>query len=164
MPAKKYQVTLGCGLIGIGRPWGFVATQVPTEAEAFSFLEHAFRLGIRYFDTAPSYARSEARLGSFLRGLTREQRKEVVVATKFGESWDETAQDVVVDHSLDALTRSLDQSLNLLGHNQCLADSQDDARGAAQSGDCESMGIRRNRKRTAVRRQHKRCRVSTDRL
>jgi aryl-alcohol dehydrogenase-like predicted oxidoreductase len=115
MPAKKYKVTLGCGLIGIGRPWGFVASEVPTEAEAFSFLEHAFELGIRYFDTAPSYAFSEARLGSFLRRLTRQQRKEIVVATKFGECWDEAAQDAVVDHSLDALTRSLDQSLNLLG-------------------------------------------------
>lgn len=43
MPAKKYQVALGCGLIGIGRPWGFVPSVVPTEAEAFSFLEHAFQ-------------------------------------------------------------------------------------------------------------------------
>jgi aryl-alcohol dehydrogenase-like predicted oxidoreductase len=115
MPAKKHQVTLGCGLIGIGRPWGFVASEVPTEAQAFRFLEHAFELGIRFFDTAPSYAFSEARLGSFLRRLTREHRKQVVVATKFGESWDESSQDVVVDHSLDALTRSLDRSLNLLG-------------------------------------------------
>jgi len=115
MPTKKYRVTLGCGLIGIGRPWGFVASDVPTEAEALRFLEHAFELGIRYFDTAPSYALSEARLGCFLRRLTREQRKEAVVATKFGECWDQAAQDVVVDHSLDALTRSLDQSLNLLG-------------------------------------------------
>jgi aryl-alcohol dehydrogenase-like predicted oxidoreductase len=115
MPAKKHQVALGCGLIGIGRPWGFVPSEVPTEADAFRFLEHAFELGIRYFDTAPSYAFSEARLGSFLRGLTREQRKQIVVATKFGETWDEAAQNVVVDHSLDVLTRSLDQSLNLLG-------------------------------------------------
>jgi aryl-alcohol dehydrogenase-like predicted oxidoreductase len=115
MPAKKYHVALGCGLIGIGRPWGFMATEVPTEAETFRFLEHAFELGIRYFDTAPSYALSEARLGSFLRRLTPEQRQEVVVATKFGERWDEAAQDVTVDHSLDVLTRSLDQSLNLLG-------------------------------------------------
>lgn len=115
MPTKKYRVALGCGLIGIGRPWGFVPSEVPTEAGAFSFLEHAFELGIRYFDTAPSYAFSESRLGRFLRRLTPEQRKEVVVATKFGECWDGAARDVVVDHSLDALTRSLDQSLNLLG-------------------------------------------------
>jgi aryl-alcohol dehydrogenase-like predicted oxidoreductase len=112
---KKYQVSLGCGLIGIGRPWGYAPTEVPTEAEALRFLEHAFKLGIRYFDTAPSYALSEARLGSFLRRLTPEQREEVVVATKFGERWDESARDVRVDHSLDVLTRSLDQSLKLLG-------------------------------------------------
>jgi aryl-alcohol dehydrogenase-like predicted oxidoreductase len=85
MPAKNHQVALGCGLIGIGRPWGFVASEVPTEEEAFSFLQHAFELGIRYFDTAPSCAYSEARLGSFLCKLTREQRQEVVIATKFGE-------------------------------------------------------------------------------
>jgi aryl-alcohol dehydrogenase-like predicted oxidoreductase len=115
MQARKPRVRLGCGLIGIGRPWGYVATEVPTEAQTFKFLEHAFELGIRYFDTAPSYAFSEARLGKFLRSLTREQRNEVVVATKFGERWDENAQNVVVDHSLDTLIQSLDQSLNLLG-------------------------------------------------
>jgi aryl-alcohol dehydrogenase-like predicted oxidoreductase len=92
-----------------------VATEVPTERETFKFLEHAFELGIHYFDTAPSYAFSEARLGNFLRSLTREQRKEVVVATKFGERWDKVAQDVVVEHSLDGLIQSLDQSLKLLG-------------------------------------------------
>ena len=57
----------------------------PRNEEAFSFLQHAFELGIRYFDTAPSCAYSEARLGSFLCKLTREQRQEVVIATKFGE-------------------------------------------------------------------------------
>jgi aryl-alcohol dehydrogenase-like predicted oxidoreductase len=115
MRAKNHPISLGCGLIGIGRPWGYVATEVPTERETFKFLEHAFELGIHYFDTAPSYAFSEARLGNFLRSLTREQRKEVVVATKFGERWDKVAQDVVVEHSLDGLIQSLDQSLKLLG-------------------------------------------------
>jgi aryl-alcohol dehydrogenase-like predicted oxidoreductase len=115
MQAKEHSVSLGCGLIGIGRPWGYVATEVPTEPESLKFLEHAFELGIRYFDTAPSYAFSEARLGRFLRSLTREQRQETVIATKFGEIWDEVARDVVVDHSLDTLIRSLDRSLQLIG-------------------------------------------------
>jgi aryl-alcohol dehydrogenase-like predicted oxidoreductase len=115
MRFKEHQVSLGCGLIGIGRPWGYVATEVPTEAETFKFLEHAFELGIRYFDTAPSYALSEARLGKFLLSLNREQFKEVVVATKVGERWDEVTQNVVISHSLDALIQSLDRSLKLLG-------------------------------------------------
>jgi aryl-alcohol dehydrogenase-like predicted oxidoreductase len=108
------KVSLGCGLIGIGRPWGYVASEVPTEAETRRFLEHAFELGIRYFDTAPSYALSEARLGKFLRSLSSEQRKEVVVATKFGERWDETTQAAVVDYSLEVLIESLDHSLEML--------------------------------------------------
>ena len=81
-------VTLGLGLVGIGRPWGHVPGEVPREADAIALLEFAVSLGIRYFDTAPSYGLSEERLGLFLDLLGAVERRAVTVATKFGEHWD----------------------------------------------------------------------------
>lgn len=107
-------VELGCGLIAIGRQWG-TTPEVPSEADALHFLESAYESGIRFFDTAPSYGLSEERLGKFLQSLPADQRNEVTVATKFGEHWDKESQTSFVDHSLEALRRSLDQSIRLLG-------------------------------------------------
>lgn len=106
---------LGIGLIGIGRPWGQVNPVVPEERQARALLERAFTLGIRFYDTAPSYGVSEERVGDFLRTLTVEQRRSIRVATKFGEHWDPDRHEPFVDHSRAALRRSLDQSLERLG-------------------------------------------------
>lgn len=109
-------VQLGLGLIGIGKPWGYRPTEVPSEAEALAFLEHAWKLGIRYFDTAASYGASEERLGLFLKRLSAGERAQLTIATKFGEHWDLAAQQPYVDHSFAALKASLDLSLERLGH------------------------------------------------
>jgi aryl-alcohol dehydrogenase-like predicted oxidoreductase len=109
------EVRLGLGLIGIGKPWGYVPGEVPPEAEVRRFLEGAFQLGIRYFDTAASYGCSEQRLGDFLRTLTPAARASITVATKFGEHWDEAAGEPYVDHSFSALARSLERSRERLG-------------------------------------------------
>ncbi|MEO8371539.1 MAG: aldo/keto reductase [Candidatus Solibacter sp.] len=111
----EQQIEFALGTIGIGKPWGFANAVVPSEYEALELLERAFTLGIRYFDTAPSYGVSEERLGRFLRSLTAEDRAAVRVATKFGEHWDASAGEPFVDHSYDALARSLDGSLERLG-------------------------------------------------
>jgi aryl-alcohol dehydrogenase-like predicted oxidoreductase len=106
---------LGLGLIGIGRAWGYVPGEVPSPCDALALLEYAFDLGIRYLDTAPSYGTSEERLGRFLKSLTASERRELTIATKFGEHWDAAKGEPFVDHSLDALKRSLDTSLERLG-------------------------------------------------
>ncbi len=108
---------LGLGLIGIGKPWGHAPRPVPAEAEALRLLAFAWDLGIRYFDTAPSYGDglSEIRLGLALRGMTRAQRAAALIATKMGEHWDPAAGGPYADHSYDALCRSLDRSLERLG-------------------------------------------------
>ena len=109
-------VQLGLGLINIGMTWGARPVPVPGEAEAVAFIESAYALGLRMFDTAPSYGdTSEARLGLFLKTLSSEQRGLVTVATKFGEHWDSTKGAAYGDHSYDALCRSLEQSLRRLG-------------------------------------------------
>jgi aryl-alcohol dehydrogenase-like predicted oxidoreductase len=108
-------VQLGLGLINIGMQWGARPVPVPGETEAVAFVEAAYRLGFRLFDTAPSYGDSEVKLGAFLKSLTREQRGLVTVATKFGEHWDLEKGAAYADHSYDALCRSLERSLRRLG-------------------------------------------------
>ena len=108
-------IEFGLGTIGIGKPWGFANPQVPDESRALALLEKAFALGVRYFDTAPSYGVSEQRLAIFLRTLTPAERAQVRIATKFGEHWDAVCSEPFVDHSFDALRRSLDGSRERLG-------------------------------------------------
>jgi aryl-alcohol dehydrogenase-like predicted oxidoreductase len=110
------RLTLGLGLIGIGKPWGHTAADVPNETQVRQLFETAFTLGIRYVDTAPSYGVSEQRLSTFLSSLTTVQRASLALATKFGEHWDSSSQQPFIDHSYDALARSLDVSLERLGH------------------------------------------------
>jgi aryl-alcohol dehydrogenase-like predicted oxidoreductase len=88
---------------------------VPTEPAAREFLDFAFQAGVRYFDTAPSYGSSEERFGEFLSSLTPAGRASITVATKFGEHWDDTRNEPFVDHSYDALARSLERSARRLG-------------------------------------------------
>jgi aryl-alcohol dehydrogenase-like predicted oxidoreductase len=108
-------VELGLGLIAIGRPWGFVKTPLPSDAESKNFLTEAVQLGVRFFDTAPSYGLSERRLGAFLKTLPASELRQLTIATKFGEHWDEDSNQLYVDHSYDALSRSFDRSMQVLG-------------------------------------------------
>jgi aryl-alcohol dehydrogenase-like predicted oxidoreductase len=108
-------IELGLGLIGIEKPWGHRPGSVPDEKSALDLLANAYNLGIRHFDTAASYGLSEERVGRFLKQLTAAQRDHIFVATKFGEHWHRVRQEPFVDHSYDALRRSLDTSLERLG-------------------------------------------------
>ena len=105
---------LGLGLISIGRAWGFRPAPPPSEGEVRALLDAALAAGIRFFDTAPSYGSSERRAGTFLRGLDKARLTGLTIATKCGEHWDEAAGAPYVDHSYDALCRSIDRSLERL--------------------------------------------------
>ncbi|MCU1236328.1 MAG: aldo/keto reductase [Candidatus Solibacter sp.] len=91
-------IEFGLGTIGIGKPWGFANPEVPDERHAQELLERAFTLGVRYFDTAPSYGVSEQRIATFLAGLPTADRAEPYV-----------------DHGFGELRRSLDGSTERLG-------------------------------------------------
>ena len=108
-------VELGLGLIGIGREWGDIPSPIPNESETVEFLKKSVDLGISFLDTAPAYGSSERKLGLFLNSMDDEERKKIFISTKFGEHWDEEKKQSYVDHSYNALCRSIDQSLNLLG-------------------------------------------------
>ena len=110
------KVQLGLGLIGIGKEWGYIKSTVPEEKEALQFLEFAYRSGITFFDTAPSYGASEQRLGNFLKTLTPKERQKIIVASKFGDHWNNQSGTAYVDHSYDALRASLDNTLLHLEH------------------------------------------------
>lgn len=109
------RLELGLGLLSIGRVWGIGRSEPPDEAATHALLVAAIECGIRVFDTAPAYAASEARLGSFLRTLAPAIRSGLVIMTKAGEHWDREAGTSFIDHGRDALCRSIDRSLELLG-------------------------------------------------
>lgn len=106
---------LGLGLLSIGRAWGVTQSAPPDEGTAQTLLAKALELGIAIFDTAPAYAESEARLGRFLASLEPSARQGLTIMTKMGEHWDFERGTSFVDHSLDALLRSIDRSLEILG-------------------------------------------------
>jgi D-threo-aldose 1-dehydrogenase len=112
---------MGCAVIG-----GMY--QTCSEADARAAIDEAWRLGLRYFDTAPYYGftLSEHRLGTALR---ERPRNEYVVSTKAGRLMmpDASVQPgtndwaaplpfrPVFDYSYDAILRSHADSLQRLG-------------------------------------------------
>lgn len=48
-------VSLGLGLLSIGRAWGYRQGLPPAEEDALALLRHTVSRGITYFDTAPAY-------------------------------------------------------------------------------------------------------------
>ena len=113
---------LGLGLVSIGRVWGVRQSAPPDADEAQKLLSRAVELGIAIFDTAPAYAESEARLGRFLAGLEPSRRQALTIMTKMGEHWDFERGTSFVDHSRDALVRSIDRSLASSRLHRCAPD------------------------------------------
>jgi aryl-alcohol dehydrogenase-like predicted oxidoreductase len=105
---------LGLGLVSIGRTWGVHGGQPLSDSAAHELIIGAVSLGITFFDTAPAYGASEALLGQALASLGA-QREALTIATKMGEHWVDDNSPTTVDHSYDALCRSLDRSIKLLG-------------------------------------------------
>ncbi|MES2822658.1 MAG: aldo/keto reductase [Pseudomonadota bacterium] len=102
---------LGLGTVKFGRNQGVKfpeAFALPSDSQARELLRLARDLGINLLDTAPAYGVSEERLGGLLRG----DRKEWVICSKAGESFD--GEESRFDFSPAALRKSLDQSLRLL--------------------------------------------------
>jgi aryl-alcohol dehydrogenase-like predicted oxidoreductase len=120
---------LGLGLAALGRP-GYINlghggdldgqySVLAMEARAHRVLDAAWRAGVRYFDAARAYGRSERFLASWLvlRGYAPD---EVTVGSKWGISytadWEIHAeQHEARDHSAGALRRQLAESREMLG-------------------------------------------------
>ena len=102
---------VGFGTAPLASAPGWRKGQPIPEAQALQTLQTAFDLGIRFFDTAPSYGRglAETRTGKFFSQLPRDQ---FVVATKVG--FIITGDDMHRDYSRDGVLRSLEDSLKRL--------------------------------------------------
>jgi D-threo-aldose 1-dehydrogenase len=112
----------GLAIPTLGAGGGSALCAVP-EAEAAAILDHAYRSGIRYFDTAPFYGRglSEHRLGAFLRS---KPAGDYILSTKVGRLLrrDPAAAgpgrlgfEVAYDYSRDGIMRSVEDSWQRLG-------------------------------------------------
>ncbi|MFF2951694.1 aldo/keto reductase [Kitasatospora sp. NPDC057965] len=145
-------VELGLGLIGIGRPWPTPESVVCPTEQAWALLDRAVELGVRLFDTAAAYGRSEAVLGEYLAGLPADRREELLIATKCGEAWP-AAEGARPDHSLGALEASFERSRRLLGRidllqlHKCTVDDLHDEHllawfeGLRTSGEVGAVGV-----------------------
>jgi len=109
---------------------------ITSEDQAQATLEEAWRLGIRYFDTAPWYGntKSEHRIGTFLR---QKPRSDFVISTKIGRVYFRPGDpedfktskwmkrwagglpfDLRFDYTRDGILRSYEDSLTRLGLNR----------------------------------------------
>lgn len=125
------QITpLGLGLAALGRP-GYINLGhardlaanydvAAMEAHAHQVLDAAWEAGIRYFDAAHSYGRSEAFLGSWLTQRHIDPTA-VTIGSKWGYTytaeWQVEAEDhEIKEHSLPVLERQIQESRGLLGN------------------------------------------------
>lgn len=115
---------LGLGLAALGRPdyINIRTTNVNKSVaafkeNAFTMLDHAYELGIRYFDTAPSYGKGEQFL---LDWKNQREHKDLVLGTKWGytyvANWEIgfNGEHEIKEHSLAKLKEQWQTSKNLL--------------------------------------------------
>ncbi len=102
---------LGLGTVKIGRNAGVKYPEpfdLPADEEVAALLGAALDEGVTFWDTAPAYGRSEARLGPWVRA----HRARLFLSTKAGESFEDGVSRH--DFSADAIRRSLEESLRRL--------------------------------------------------
>jgi aryl-alcohol dehydrogenase-like predicted oxidoreductase len=109
---------LGMGCWAIGGPFWFGTQPLGwgevDDKESVAAIHKALDLGITFFDSANIYGcgHSERILGSALKGV----RKEVIIATKFGNTFNEsTRQKTGQDASPEGIRKACDDSLQRLG-------------------------------------------------
>lgn len=106
----KNQSRLVCGCSGLGGVWRPIE-----EKDAIGTIIHALENGIRVFDTAPSYNKSQEYLGKALKNWTGEKP---FISTKIGRLKADRAEDTIVDYSTKTMRESLYNSLEVLGLDQ----------------------------------------------
>lgn len=100
---------LGLGCMGMS--WAYGPTN---ETESLTVLQRALELGINFWDTAEVYGpfKNEELLGKALKNISRDK---VIIATKFGFTWDEKNIINGTDSSPSHIRKSIEGSLKRLG-------------------------------------------------
>ncbi len=104
---------LGLGTVKFGRNTAVKYPEpfaIPDDGQVRRLLHLALDLGINLIDTAPAYGASEQRLGELLRG----GRKDWVICTKAGETFDAGGDRSSFDFSPEAVRASVERSLRRL--------------------------------------------------
>ncbi len=102
---NQSRLVVGCsGLGGVWRPI--------EEKDAVETMMYALENGVRAFDTAPSYNKSQYYLGKTLKEWSGEKP---FVSTKVGRLKADRADDCIVDYSPETMRRSVYESLEVLG-------------------------------------------------
>ncbi len=108
---------IGMGCWAIGGPFWFGTQPLGwgevDDKESIAAIHRALDLGVHFFDTANIYGcgHSERVLGSALKGV----REQVIIATKFGNTFDEsTRQKIGQDASPEGIRQACDDSLRRL--------------------------------------------------
>jgi aryl-alcohol dehydrogenase-like predicted oxidoreductase len=104
-PAKGSRLVYGTS--GLGGVWGEVDSQ-----ESIDCLLYAFENGITALDTSPSYSNSEKYVGQALKQWRGERP---FISTKVGRLQSASAFDAALDYSPKGMTKSVHNSLKLLG-------------------------------------------------
>ena len=104
---------LGLGTVKIGRNKGVkypTKFSIPNDKQVLNLLDKAWDLGINLIDTAPAYGNSEQRLGELL----PKQHHDWVIATKVGETFDNSTGESHYNFTPEFITASIKQSLKSL--------------------------------------------------
>ncbi|MDO6761241.1 aldo/keto reductase [Tamlana sp. 2_MG-2023] len=101
------QSRMVCGCSGLGGVWRPIA-----EKDAIDTLSYALEQGVRVFDTAPSYNRSQEFLGKTLKLWNGEKP---FISTKVGRLKADRADDCIVDYTHETMRKSVYESLEVLG-------------------------------------------------
>ncbi|KAB1067933.1 aldo/keto reductase [Tamlana haliotis] len=122
---KKSSTEIGLGLAALGRPeyinirtnQDIDKTEEAFKNNTFSVLDEAYDLGVRYFDTAPSYGKGEAFLQEW---QTQTKHKAVILGTKWGytyvANWElgYPGKHEIKEHSLEKLVEQWQVSKAML--------------------------------------------------
>jgi aryl-alcohol dehydrogenase-like predicted oxidoreductase len=95
------------GTAGLGGIWGKV-----DEEESIDAILYALEHGVEVIDTAPSYNKAEEYIG---KALQQWRGNLPFISTKIGRLQAKRADEVYVDYSPEAMRKSMEQSLELLG-------------------------------------------------
>jgi aryl-alcohol dehydrogenase-like predicted oxidoreductase len=100
---------LGLGCMGMSWAYG-----PADDKESLKVLQHAFEIGVNFWDTAEIYGpfKNEELLGKALKTLPREK---LVIATKFAWQFNEKNERVALDSSPKHIKKVVDGSLKRLG-------------------------------------------------